>query len=434
MFETFTLMRVYCKSLIFVRSFSTRSPSIRLTNIILQDKKKRSEVAADIINFCKEFGFFYLSAEDIVSSDLLAQSYYQSYSFHKLKDEIKCKYRTTLDKNSRGWVPMFAEPSYEPGKISYVESFDLALDVPADDPLSALEEVGPNVWPDELPKFKYVITELYDNTTKLADFLFELFAEGLNLPSNTFLQYATRKRRSHMRLLHYPGDTTLSNTRASVPVMITSSMKMTLLSLGYTTEQIKSLTPEVAHNLITTGKSAHEYKQSSYPNNNNNNIVTDNPIITEKVGISSHTDFECFTLLHQSASGLQVLTPSGDWIEVDPPTYTDEMHTEPSLPFFTVFIGDMIERWTNGYLRATPHRVPFMKHERYSIVRFNGVDSDTLVFPLQPFISDSTLDEREGESTHRYPPVTQGAHISAMMKDGLLNLRDLVDAGAVPSK
>ena len=35
-------------------------------------------------------------------------------------------------------------------------------------------------------------------------------------------------------------------------------------------------------------------------------------------GISAHTDYECFTILHVTAPGLQVMNAKGDWIEAPP--------------------------------------------------------------------------------------------------------------------
>lgn len=33
------------------------------------------------------------------------------------------------------------------------------------------------------------------------------------------------------------------------------------------------------------------------------------------VGIASHTDFECFTIIHQNGAGLHLKNRSGDWVE-----------------------------------------------------------------------------------------------------------------------
>ena len=49
---------------------------------------------------------------------------------------------------------------------------------------------------------------------------------------------------------------------------------------------------------------------------------------------------------------------------------------------FTVIIADVVERWTNGFFPATPHRVALSDRERFSIVRFNGLDPGAVVEPL----------------------------------------------------
>ncbi|CAE8708284.1 unnamed protein product, partial [Polarella glacialis] len=115
-------------------------------------------------------------------------------------------------------------------------------------------------------------------------------------------------------------------------------------------------------------------------------------------GISPHTDFEAFTLMHQSAPGLQFLPRSGGpWI--DAPVRPQE---------FVVIVGDVLERFTNGFLRATPHRVLQTAWERNSIIRFNAVTPETLVEPLPQFVSDSR--------PARYTPVTMQKHMDTTLQ------------------
>mmetsp|Transcript_59999 Transcript_59999/g.133790 ORF Transcript_59999/g.133790 Transcript_59999/m.133790 type:complete len:375 (+) Transcript_59999:41-1165(+) len=114
-------------------------------------------------------------------------------------------------------------------------------------------------------------------------------------------------------------------------------------------------------------------------------------------GISPHTDFEAFTLMHQNAPGLQFLQPQGvDWL--DAPVREEE---------FVVIVGDVLERFTNGVLRATPHRVLQTSWERFSIIRFNAMTADTLVEPLAPFVSET--------SPAMYTPVTMRKHMETTM-------------------
>jgi len=116
-------------------------------------------------------------------------------------------------------------------------------------------------------------------------------------------------------------------------------------------------------------------------------------------GISAHTDFEAFTLMHQDAPGLQFIPPSGgDW--VDAPVRPGE---------FVVILGDVLERFTNGVLKATPHRVLKTPHSRSSIIRFNAVHEDTLIEPLEAFVSE--------ERPAQYTPVTMKLHMETTMKN-----------------
>lgn len=65
------------------------------------------------------------------------------------------------------------------------------------------------------------------------------------------------------------------------------------------------------------------------------------------VGLGSHTDLQCFTLLWQDqVGGLQVLNNAGQWIKASPIPGT-----------FVVNIGDFLKRMTNDKFQSTVHRV-----------------------------------------------------------------------------
>ena len=98
-------------------------------------------------------------------------------------------------------------------------------------------------------------------------------------------------------------------------------------------------------------------------------------------GSAPHTDFGCLTLLAQDAvGGLQVQTPEKRWIDV------------PRLPgSFVVNAGDMLQRWSNGLLKSTPHRVINTSGQaRYSCPFFFDPNVTTLVEPLASCISAET--------------------------------------------
>jgi isopenicillin N synthase-like dioxygenase len=114
------------------------------------------------------------------------------------------------------------------------------------------------------------------------------------------------------------------------------------------------------------------------------------PIDPKTIGIGAHTDYECFTILSQSAPGLQVQNASGQWVEAPP--------IEGAL---LINIGDCMERWTNDQFRSTLHRVINRSgRERYSLAFFYGANYHAVVECLPVCLND--------DRPAKYPPVRAG--------------------------
>ena len=116
-----------------------------------------------------------------------------------------------------------------------------------------------------------------------------------------------------------------------------------------------------------------------------------NDLNEQRFGASPHTDFGVLTILLQDMQGgLQVLNKDDEWIEAPP--------IENS---FVCNIGDLLERWTNGYLVSTKHRV-INRNEgaRYSIPIFCDPSSQTIINP-----SDFS------QNPNKFEKITAGEHI-----------------------
>lgn len=85
------------------------------------------------------------------------------------------------------------------------------------------------------------------------------------------------------------------------------------------------------------------------------------------VGIGSHTDIQCITLLWQDTSGgLQVLTADGEWLDARP--------LEGTL---VVNIGDFLQRLSNNRFKSTVHRVYNRKStSQYSMPFYLGFNPE----------------------------------------------------------
>jgi len=161
--------------------------------------------------------------------------------------------------------------------------------------------------------------------------------------------------------------------------------KLNLMALAKTTRQLAerllrciSLTlgkPEnflsKFHSRVLSGKNASALRSLYYP--------AIHGILHEgHVRCSEHSDYGTLTLLYQDQyPGLQVKSPSGDWISAAPIPGT-----------ILVNIGDLLELWTGGAFPATRHRVIIPEEERLksvprqSIVFFLHPDNEIVVRPV----------------------------------------------------
>ena len=257
-----------CGSSPALRLFSSSSladhPTIDLAK--LDWRKQSAERASELRRLrdaCETAGYFAARTAAYIPPALVNSVYAATRSFHALPADAKAPFHHRKDRNSRGWVPLGEEPSYEAESagavVSHVSSFDLARDLPPDDPavLAGVTSMGSNVWvPDAVvPGFKAAVQGYYEASTDTARILFVAFAEMLGLPRDTFLQHFTQHARGTMRMMHYPG--------AQSPAVVSA----------------------------------------------------------RNTGITSHTDFEAFTQLHSDAPGLQMAhgAHSEAWVDAPVP-------------------------------------------------------------------------------------------------------------------
>ncbi len=119
---------------------------------------------------------------------------------------------------------------------------------------------------------------------------------------------------------------------------------------------------------------------------------------TVSYAMSSHIDHAIFTILAHDQPGLEVLSADGDWITVP---------VQPGGLF--VFLGDYIQRWSNGQYRAAKHRVAEVKSNRVSIQYKHRPSSATVVAPLDLLI---------GPGTHaHYRPFDTGRQYQNLLQD-----------------
>jgi isopenicillin N synthase-like dioxygenase len=76
-------------------------------------------------------------------------------------------------------------------------------------------------------------------------------------------------------------------------------------------------------------------------------------------------------LATDGVEGLEAQTRAGEWIKV-----------KAAPGAFVINFGEMLEMWTQGAVRATPHRVVVTSQERISVPMFFNPRHDTNVAPV----------------------------------------------------
>lgn len=115
---------------------------------------------------------------------------------------------------------------------------------------------------------------------------------------------------------------------------------------------------------------------------------------TQRPGVAAHVDFSWLTLTLQDSAGLEVMSPGGDWTQIE------------ALPgALWVHPGELLQVASGGAFTATPHRVlnPSLDRTRVSLPFFLNPPLTGQVQPLVP--PTSVASPTEAAHIHRvFPP------------------------------
>lgn len=301
-------------------------------------------------------GFFYaLNAPETLNAKYLDSVYAFVEDAHSLPLRTKARFADPergsgeLGAAYNGPDVGYLEPSYDGVSVAAASAWDYSPE--------GAKKAGED-WDADLPAyFRETMEDLYQRQNGVGRAVLTGIAEVLDLPPQTFSDSFDRGDLGTIRLISYPG--------FEPPVHTFSAAN------------------------ANSGDHAWTYSDDE---------EDDDDVCRADVGIAPHTDFEAFTLMHQDAPGLQLLSRTelekgqdAAWIDA------------PVVDAFIVIVGDILERYTNGVLRATPHRVVRRSSSRRSIIRFNAVAPDAVVAPLPKF------------GAPKYSPVTMDEHMATTL-------------------
>lgn len=120
--------------------------------------------------------------------------------------------------------------------------------------------------------------------------------------------------------------------------------------------------------------------------------------------MGAHTDYEFFTLLYQTHSGLQTVDKQGKWLDVHPIPDTLVMN-----------VGDMAEVITAGRYRSNPHRVLNLGQRRFSMPFFAAFDYHARIEPM--------LENLSSVFSNDVPKLIAGEHLLQQVRQDFAYLR-----------
>jgi isopenicillin N synthase-like dioxygenase len=336
----------------------TKIPTIDIAALFGLDPHARREVAEDIGKACEEVGFFYIRNHGIPES-LIAKVYERSAQFHHSPAECRARVHVQNSRGNRGWLPStldYLDPDPELYRLTTAD--------PADDYL-----------------LKPRLHSAFDLSLEIAEDDPDYLAGGIMLVPNQWPDW-------------------LPGFREDVVAYYKAVM-----SLGNQLFRAFAIALDLPENFFVdkAKKPTSQLRLLHYPPN-------DMPMDRKHLGIASHSDFECFTILNQRSAGLQVMNSADEWVEAPPLEGT-----------FIVNIGDLLEGWTNGRFKATQHRVVNTGRERYSLPLFFAVDYDTVVEPLPQFVTP--------ERPAAYTRIVAGEHLAGFVIQDTKHLRKQVLRG-----
>ena len=179
-------------------------PVIDLEPMFSGDAAAKAALAATLRKACTESGFLYIRNHH-VPQGVIDATFAAAHDYFALDEAAKMANHVSRSRNNRGYAALLEENTDPTARGDLHESYDIALEVPADDPDVRAGKVlyGPNQWPEGEPAFRTALERYHDEMCRLGGQLLHAFALALDLPEDYF-DAKVDKPLATLRVLHYP--------------------------------------------------------------------------------------------------------------------------------------------------------------------------------------------------------------------------------------
>lgn len=164
----------------------------------------RHQVAADIGQACREYGFFYIVAHGV--SEYL-QHRLEELSRNFFAQDIEAKLQISMSRGGRAWRGYFpVGGELTSGKPDLKEGIYFGAELEPDHPLvkAGTPMHGPNLFPPDMPEFRAIVLEYLAAMTRLGHRLMAGIALSLGLEECYFAERYTSDPLILFRIFNYP--------------------------------------------------------------------------------------------------------------------------------------------------------------------------------------------------------------------------------------
>lgn len=174
-------------------------PVLSLSHFTAGNVHQQKEFIEQLFLGIKDYGFIILKDHG-VSTELLAQAYSILQKFFSQSEAVKLKYAKAHG-GQRGYTPFGKEHAKDSPVMDLKEFWHVGQDISPDHELAKFYPA--NVWPDEVPDFKPVFTQLYKSLEEAGKALLQALTVPLDV-DQFYFQNMVEDGNSILRLLHYP--------------------------------------------------------------------------------------------------------------------------------------------------------------------------------------------------------------------------------------
>ena len=191
----------------------TSIPVVDFAPMLRGSLADRLAVGEAVRDACTRVGFFYAKNHG-VDPAIIDATYAAAHRFFDLPMDRKRAVDISKSPNMRGYTPLLGENTDPTSRGDLHEGFDLALELPADDPdvAAGVFGYGPNQWPENLPGFREALLAYHRAIRQFGCKIFQAFALALEIDEDFFEPLIT-KPMAHMRVLYYPSQDGLIDDR-----------------------------------------------------------------------------------------------------------------------------------------------------------------------------------------------------------------------------